>query len=87
MRRSIGTTPSKFASFLFGPAKATVEAGKAVTWTNTDDSPHQISVQGRDLKTAVLLKGQSASLTFAEAGVYDYICSLHPGMKGQVEVK
>lgn len=75
------------ASFLFGPTKASVQAGKPVTWTNTDDSPHQISVQGRDQKTAVLLKGQSASLTFAEPGLYDYFCSLHPAMKAQVEVK
>jgi plastocyanin len=33
------------------------------------------------------LKGQSATLTFADAGVFDYICALHPSMKGSVEVK
>jgi plastocyanin len=56
-----------------------------VNWTNTDDSPHQISVAGR--KTAVLLKGQSATLKFDQTGNFDYICSLHPTMKGQVEVR
>ena len=81
-----GLLDINIANFVFGPSKAAVPVGTAVTWTNTDDSPHQISVQGKQ-KTAVLLKGQSASLTFDQPGLFDYICSLHPGMKGQVEVK
>lgn len=56
-----------------------------MNWTNTDDSPHQISVAGR--KTAVMLRGQKAALNFDKEGLFDYICSLHPTMKGQVEVK
>ena len=84
--KKTGLLDINIANFSFGPARAAVAAGKAVTWTNTDDSPHQISVQGRD-RTAVLLKGHSASVTFDQAGIFDYICSLHPGMKGQVEVK
>ena len=38
-------------------------------------------------ETDVLLKGQSASLTFKDPGVYSYNCALHPNMKGAVEVK
>lgn len=57
-----------------------------MTWTNTDDSPHQISIADRPLRTAVLLKGHSASLTFDEAGTIGYVCGLHPGMKGSIEV-
>ena len=34
-----------------------------------------------------LVKGQSASLTFKDPGVYSYNCALHPNMKGAVEVK
>ncbi len=84
--KKTGLFDVNIASFVFGPSKASIPAGKAVTWTNTDDSPHQISVKGQP-RTAVLLKGQSASLTFDQPGMFDYICSLHPGMKGQVEVK
>ena len=84
--KKTGLFDVNIASFVFGPSKASIPAGKAVTWVNTDDSPHQISVKGQP-KTAVLLKGQSASLTFDQPGVFDYICSLHPAMKGQVEVK
>lgn len=57
------------------------------TWTNVDDSPHQFTVQGETtLRTPVILKGQSISLTFEHAGSYGYICGLHPAMKGQIEV-
>jgi len=80
-----GATDVNIASFAFGPGKISVAPGQSVSWTNADDSPHQISVAGR--KTAVLLKGQSAALKFDQAGNFDYICSLHPSMKGQVEVR
>jgi plastocyanin len=81
----VGATEVNIASFAFGPGKISVAPGQSVNWTNTDDSPHQISVAGR--KTAVLLKGQSATLKFDQTGNFDYICSLHPTMKGQVEVR
>jgi plastocyanin len=41
---------------------------------------------GKPLRTPVLLKGQSTSITFDEAGTFAYICGLHPNMKGAVEV-
>lgn len=37
-------------------------------------------------RTPVILKGQSTSLAFNNVGSYGYICGLHPGMKGQIEV-
>jgi plastocyanin len=43
------------------------------------------SVPGR--KTGVLLRGQSNALAFNSERLFDYICRLHPSMKGQVEVK
>lgn len=81
-----GPNAVNIAGFAFGPAKLTVPAGKAVSWTNTDDSPHQIVVTGKPLNTGVLLKGQSEALSFDEAGTYEYICGLHPSMKGTIEV-
>jgi plastocyanin len=34
----------------------------------------------------VILKGQSAAVVFNDVGAYDYICGLHPNMKGAIEV-
>jgi plastocyanin len=74
------------ASFAFLPAKITAMAGKALTFVNSDDSPHQITVSGGP-RTEVFLRGQRASLTIDKAGEYNYICGLHPSMKGVIEVK
>ena len=75
------------AEFLFGPEKSAVKVGDTITWTNADDSPHQVTVQGQTtLRTPILLKGQSTAIVFNDAGSYDYICGLHPNMKGKIEV-
>ena len=60
---------------------------QTITWTNVDDSPHQVTVQGQTtLRTPVVLKGQSTVIVFNDVGTYGYICGLHPSMKGQIEV-
>ena len=50
-------------------------------------APHQIVVASKNLKTAVLNSGQSAQLTIAEPGSYDYVCGIHGSMKGKIVVK
>ena len=72
--------------FTFGPGTLSIKKGQGVNWTNGDDSPHQVSVASKSMKTGVLLKGQSGQLTFDEAGSYEYACALHPAMKGKIEV-
>jgi plastocyanin len=74
------------ASFAFLPAKISAMAGKALTFLNSDDTPHQISVTDGP-KTAVFLRGQRASITIDKPGEYGYVCGLHPSMKGTIEVK
>jgi plastocyanin len=75
------------ANFAFGPTKHTATVGQPVTWVNNDDSPHQITVVSTKERSAIITKGQSAVLPFNTAGTYEYICGLHPSMKGTVEVK
>lgn len=79
------------ADFLFGPEKHEAKVGQKITWTNVDDSPHQVTLVSADGKqgqrTGVMLKGQSETLSFDKPGTYGYICGLHPNMKGTIEVK
>jgi plastocyanin len=72
--------------FVFGPGKLSVAPGQSVTWVNTDDSPHQVTITGLP-RSAMLMKGQSHTQAFPTAGTFEYICGLHPSMKGTVEVK
>jgi plastocyanin len=73
--------------FAFGPNKLAATVGQTVRWLNGDDSPHQITVASTKGRSAILTKGQSAVMAFNAAGSYDYICGLHPNMKGTVDVK
>jgi len=82
-----GPTEVAIAGFQFGPGALKVTAGQKVTWTNADDTPHQITLVGGDARRSeVMLKGQSASMQFDAAGNIAYICGLHPSMKGTIEV-
>ena len=75
------------SSFLFGPQKVSVKSGATINWINTDDSPHQVTIQGQsELRSTVLLKGQSTQFAFNDVGTYEYICGLHPAMRGTIEV-
>lgn len=74
------------ASFAFLPAKITAMAGKALTFFNADDTPHQIAVANGP-RSDVFLRGQKVSITIDKTGEYNYICGLHPSMKGVIEVK
>ena len=82
-----GAGSISIAEFLFGPEKLSIKAGETVSWTNVDDSPHFVVVQGSGQKTDVLVRGQTGKLKFDKPGTYGYICGLHPSMKGSVEVK
>jgi plastocyanin len=85
-RKGDAANDVNIASFAFLPARISAMAGKALTFLNSDDTPHQIAVAGGP-RTEVFLRGQKASLTLDKPGEYNYICGLHPAMKGVIEVK
>jgi plastocyanin len=75
------------ANFAFGPSRHTATVGQPVTWVNNDDSPHQITLVSTKERSPIITKGQSTVLPFNTAGTFEYICGLHPQMKGSVEIK
>jgi plastocyanin len=75
-------------SYQFEPAAIVVDVGTTVTWTNQDDFPHNVHMLDGSDRTVDLPLGGSGTLTFDEAGTFDYECSLHPQqMKGTVTVE
>src|SRR5438105_1589045 len=75
-------------NFNFTPATITVNAGTTVTWINKDDVPHLIvNVQNKFKSSPVLDTDQRFSATLKTPGTYDYFCSLHPKMVGQIVVR
>jgi plastocyanin len=74
-------------NFAFSPANITVKKGTTVTWTNKDSAVHDVvSSQSGGPKSDHLEKGESFSFKFDTTGTFNYICSIHPSMKGVVTV-
>ena len=58
-----------------------------MTWFNQDPTTHTVtSLNGTELNSGNILAGVSFTHTFAQAGTYDYYCTLHPMMRGTVVV-
>lgn len=74
------------------PSLIVIEKGKQVTWVNEDSAFHSITSGFYDTPTDLFDSGhldpfESYTVTFDEIGTYDYFCTLHPWMKGQVIVE
>jgi amicyanin len=88
------TTPTQatvvinIKNFAFNPSTVTIKAGTIVTWVNNDSAPHTVtSDSGSLLHSSTLSPGQSFSFTFANTGTFNYHCSIHPMMHGQIVVE
>jgi plastocyanin len=74
-------------SYRFEPTAIQVPAGTTVTWRNTDNFTHSVSVVDRKFPFLNLSPGQSGAITFDQPGAYAYICTYHAqDMKGTVIV-
>ena len=80
------TATIKIDNFRFLPTALTVPAGTTVVWKNDDDSPHRIADRSGSYASAALDTDDSYTHTFATPGVYSYICSIHPYMRGKIVV-
>jgi len=77
----------QMADTAFTPASVTITTGSTVTWTNNDTVPHTVAFSDEGPQSSETIDpGGTFEATFAEAGSYAYVCTLHPGMEGVVEV-
>ena len=74
------------------PSKIIINSGEKVTWINEDSAFHSVTSGFYDSPTDLFDSGhldpfESYSLDFNEKGTFDYFCTLHPWMEGQVIVE
>jgi len=73
-------------NFVFKADSITVRAGTTVVWENDDDIAHTVVATDGAFRSQALDTDDKFSFTFATPGTFDYFCSLHPRMTGQVVV-
>lgn len=72
--------------FAFAPITLTVPAGTTVIWTNRDEEPHTVAASDGSFHSPGMGTGATFAHTFSTAGTFDYVCSIHPMMRGTVVV-
>src|SRR4051812_45954399 len=77
---------SDINSWGFTPPAATINAGQAVTWTNSGSIAHTATAPGGAFDTGMLAPGESKTVTLSTPGEYAYQCTPHPWMKGTITV-
>jgi plastocyanin len=73
------------------PSKISIKSGESVKWLNEDVAFHSVTSGVYENPNGMFDSGyldpnQSFTMTFDNSGTYDYFCTLHPWMKGQVIV-
>lgn len=84
---------SPTASKFYEPVSLNVPIGTTVNWKNMDSTLHTVTsgsaeggVSGTEFDSSYLAAGKTFQHTFSSAGTFDYYCTLHPFMKGQIIV-
>jgi plastocyanin len=80
------TAEVRIDNFAFSPTPLRVKKGVEVRWMNEDDIPHSIVCAALNLRSKPMDTGGGFSYRFERTGTFNYICGLHPHMKGQVVV-
>lgn len=76
----------------YTPSKIVIKQGDSVTWVNEDVAFHSVTSGYYDEPSKIfdsdyLDPEESFTFIFENIGTYDYFCTLHPWMKGQVIVE
>jgi plastocyanin len=72
--------------FEFAPPSITVVKGTTVTWTNRGNAPHTATAADHSFDSGMLQRGGKFSRRFDTVGTFQYLCLVHPSMRGTVVV-
>ena len=71
----------------FVPDTLTVARGDTVIWVNKDFFPHTVTATGGRFDSHEIQTAKSWKYVPKKIGQFDYLCTLHPTMKGMLVVK
>ena len=74
----------------FQPETVDVAKGDTVTWKNDDSVNHDVTADDDSFSSGDaggMASGDTFEHTFDKAGSFKYVCTVHPGMEGEVVVK
>jgi plastocyanin len=77
----------RIVTMQFEPAELVVKRGSRIVWVNDDLFPHTVTAKDGAFDSRSI--GVSSSWTYVttQPGTYEYVCTLHPTMKGRLIVQ
>jgi plastocyanin len=82
-----GAVVVKMADIKFDPEDAKAGVGQDVCWVNEDTIDHDVSAEsGATFKSELFGKGKTFTASMDGPGTVQYVCTIHPGMTGTIEV-
>jgi plastocyanin len=73
---------------VFEPAETSITVGGTVTFRNVDSDEHTATSTGAagGIDSGVLSPDATHDETFPEAGTFEFLCAIHPDMRGTIRV-
>ena len=76
----------KIENIQFMPRDITAKVGQTIKWTNADSVDHNVSADSAGIKSDNLGEGDTFEYKPDKAGKIDYVCTIHPGQDGTIDV-
>ena len=82
-----GAVVIEMVDIKFDPEDATADVGQDICWTNEDSIDHNaVAETGATFESELFGKGETFTATVDQPGTVEYVCTIHPGMEGTIEV-
>ncbi len=82
-----GAVVIRMVDIKFDPEEATAQAGQEICWPNEDEIEHNaVAESGASFESELYGKGETFTTTVDEPGRVEYVCTIHPGMTGSIEI-
>ena len=82
-----GAVVIRMVDLEFDPEDAAAQAGQEICWPNEDEIEHNaVAESGASFESELYGKGETFTTTVDKPGTVEYVCTVHPGMTGTIEV-
>jgi len=82
-----GAVVIEMADLKFDPEEATAGVGQDICWTNEETIDHNaVAESGADFESELFGKGETFTTSVDTPGTVEYVCTIHPGMVGTIQV-
>jgi len=71
----------------YGPSQLDVLPGTRVLWSNVSPRTHTVTAYDGTFDSGHIAPGGRFQVEFARPGAYQYHCSIHPSIQGEIDVR